>query len=349
MTCNWMTTCTSRLLLALVVPFLFLHTPVCNAAIWQDEAAEAVDEDEDDDDDDEVLVQNNPWGIDERKLEAAELFRFRKVYAIEVMKIKSVCDLDKKQTLKLQIAVKGAAKKEIASWKKKWRDQMKQFQGMNFGGNGNQRKKKKNRKELVIKDADEIDQQTMQYLNNTSMLGGNPTETSKAIDNAFWRKTVKGVLTSEQFEKYESFLETREKEQVSAKIDAFVLKMQEDLSLTDEQIEQYDALVRPHLEKAPDLTGYYETHVFPYYASKYDKKKMKALLDEDQLQLMKMILGPSKAYGGMFDQQAGNAIEPQAIGVGFGMLQAVGEVLDGIEQGMENFVDLMKKGMGAKK
>ena len=83
---------------------------------------------------------------------------------------------------------------------------------------------KKKRKEVVIESADEIDQQTMQYLNNTSMLGGNNEEVQAAIDSVFWRKTVKGVLTPEQFEKYKTFLAERKKARIDARIDAFVLK-----------------------------------------------------------------------------------------------------------------------------
>ena len=125
--------------------------------------------------------------------------------------------------------------------------------------------------------------------------------------------------------------------------------MKEDLAMTDEQTEQYDALVRKKMEKAPNVKGYYANYVFPYYATKYNKKKMKAVLDADQYQLMKMILGPSETYGAMFDQQGGNVVnEPEVVGIGFAMLEAVGEIFDGIDRGMDNFVDGVKKAVGAK-
>ena len=362
MTRNWMTTSSTRLLFSLVVSLLFLQTPVCisQASAWQDDEAQAADaddedEEEDEEDDEEMFVQNNPWGFDSRKLEAAELFWFRKVFAIEVLKIKSICDLDKKQALKLKVATKGAAKKEFEVWKKKYDKQMQQFQGMNINnGNGN---KKKKRKKFVIEDADEIDQQIMQYLNNSSMFGGQAEEARKAIDSDFWRKTVRGVLEPEQFKKYESFLAERKKAHIDAKVDAFVLKMREDLGMTEEQTEQYDALIRPKLEKAPVAPGYYQSFVFQYYATKYDKKKMKALLDEDQYQVMKMMLGPSKSYGHMFDQQD-NAVEEVVIGnnfLGFSALQTVMSVLEGFNDGInglirgfDNFAEGMARAVGVK-
>ena len=346
MTRNWITTTCTNLLLAFVASLLFLQPPVCNGAAWQETTALVINETSDerggrrrDEEEEEELVQNNPWGIDERNLKAAELFWFRKMFAIEVLKIKSVCELDKKQTLKLKVAIKGAAKKELKGWKKKWDAQMQQFRGGNFG-RGNQQGKKRKRKEVVIKNADEIDQQTMQYLNNTSMLGGDNEEVQAAIDSVFWRKTVKSVLTPAQFTKYKSFLAERKKAQVDAKIDAFILKMKEDLGLTDKQTTQYDALVRNKLEKAPNFSGYYSNYVFPYYATKYDKKKMKALLDADQYQLMRMILGPSESYGAMFDRQANNnAVEVNA---NLGMFGSIMQMLEGYAKAVENFTDGFK-------
>ena len=312
------------------------------------------EEEDDEDEDDEELVQNNPWGFDQRKLDAAQHFFFRKMFAIEVSKIKSICDLDKKQALKLKVASKGAVKKEYKAWKKKWDEQMKQF-GMVVNEDG-ERKKKKKRKELVIEDADDIADEVMQFLNNPSMFNGGAEEARKAIDSGFWRKTVRGVLEPEQFEKYESFLAERKKAHISAKIDAFILRMQEDLGLTEEQSKQYDALIRPKMEKAPVAPGYYESYVFQYYATKYNKKKMKALLDEDQYQMMKMLLGPSKTYGAMFDQQAngGDAFEVEA-NMGTGALQAVTIVLEGIGEGMDqlfsgfdNFAEGLSNAVGGK-
>jgi hypothetical protein len=309
---------------------------------------DGMDDDDGDDDAGEELVQNNPWGIDDRKMQAAQRFWFQKAFLIEVQKIKMVCELDKKQALKLKIASKGAAKKELKTWQEKWNKQMKQFQGMNFGGVAQNLQKKRKRKELVIEDADEIDAQTMQFLNNTNMFGGATEEAQKAIDSDFWRSTVKGVLTDAQYSKYKTYLDERKQAHISAKIDAFIAKMREDLALTDEQTQKYDALVRPSMENAPIAPGYYEMFVFHYYATKYNKQKMKAVLDDDQFQMMKMILGPSKAYGAMFDQQANNNndpfVEQQIGGVA---LEIAGEVLDGFVEGVgdifEGMVEQMEK------
>lgn len=311
---------------------------------------EASDEDGDDDDD-WVEVQDNPWGVDERKMKAAKLFWLKKAFEIEIQKIKLVCELDKKQALKLKIASKGAAKKELEVWHETWTKQMKQFQGMNFGGVGEGKKKKRNQEELVIDDADQIDEMTMQFMDNSNMMFGQFEEDRKAVDSRFWIKTVQGVLTAEQNEKYGAYVQQRKDAHVAAKIDAFIARMQMDLALTDEQVTKYDALVRPSMEKAPLLSGYYEAFAFQYFATKYDEAKMRSLLNEDQFQMMKMILGPSKTYGAMFDQGGGENVVLVGMEFDFGglVLEAVGDALAGFVDGVSGFMGKLLETAGEPK
>ena len=305
MACNWLTASEIGLALTLAVSFLFLQTSVCNAAIWQDKVI-TVDEaaEEDNVEEDKDLVLTNTWGIDDQKLDAAKLFWFRKVFAVETLKIKLACNLDKKQMLKLKVAAKRAARKDFTAWKEGWDEYMKQFQGMDLGlGPIKPRNKDIGREELVIEGADEIDQQILKVMSQWTFLG-DYGEAFKAIDSIFWRKTVKSVLNPEQFEKYEAFLATRNQAYLDARIDSFVLMMKEKLSLSDDQAKRYDALVRPKMKTAPVAPDQLDYYVFLSSATKHDSEKMKAILNEDQYQLMKMILEPTNAYGDRFDREA---------------------------------------------
>jgi hypothetical protein len=351
----------ARYVLAMLVGYLFLASPssvLGSPFVFQDVIVEemVVDgeggDEVDDEDGDGIVIQDNPWGVDERKMKAAKLFWFQKAFRIEVQKIKMVCELDKKQALKLKIASKGAAKKEMEVWLKKWTQQMKQFQEMNFGNAGPvQKKKKQNQEELVINDADEIDEQAMQFMDNSSMMFGEFEEERKAVDSQFWIKTVRGVLTPEQNDKYLAFLKQRNDAHIAAKIDAFVARMQLELALTDDQAAKYDALVRPAMEKAPILSGYYETFAFQYYATQYDEEKMKSLLNEDQFQMMKMVLGPSKGYGAMLDQDGFEdaGVVGFEVNVGGTVLEAVGDAVGDFAEGVGDFMGKLMETAGDQK
>ena len=309
----------NRALFLIFVSFLLLPMHVCNAMVWQDTEEEepqadnftlpsagylAEEEEAEGEEENEDPIQNNPFGVDERKLYAAELFWLRKMFAVEVFKIKSVCDLDEKQTQKLKVAVKGAAKTEFAAWEKEWNDLVKDYDDNPF--NNAPKKRQRNRKGIVIEDADEIDPEIIGRVCELNLFDHTAEPNRKAIDSSFWRKTVKSVLEPEQFEKYDAYLQERKKAHLDARINAFLLRMKKDLGMSDEQSKQYDALIRPEMEKAQIIPGYYETFVFQSYATKYDQTKMKLVLNKDQYQLMKMLLSLSKSYGPTDDQRANN-------------------------------------------
>ena len=93
------------------------------------------------------------------KLLAAKKFQIKQEYAVHIEVLKRIAKIDKKQALKLTIAAKGQSGRQAEKWMKKFGNQM---QGM-FGPE-DKNKKGKEEQEIEIKDADEIDEQSLQFL-----------------------------------------------------------------------------------------------------------------------------------------------------------------------------------------
>ena len=258
--------------------------------------AEQVDDDDDDDDFEAVAIAN-PFGIDSRTLLAAKKFQLTQLFAVEVEELLSVCKLDKKQALKLRVATKGAVKKLSADWVKKNNRQMGAM-----GGNANANKKKKDdEEELVIEDADEIDQMTMQAI-TMNMFGPNPYQAEDPRESRFWKKTIASVLTIEQRDKVKTLRAEREKIKREALTDYLVQSMAVELGMGKTQTAKFDDIIRPVLASAEiDCISMYEPYLMYYYASKADETKMKELLSPAQLQEWKIFLLPSKQIGEMIE------------------------------------------------
>ncbi len=266
------------------------------------QAEEWVVEDVDEDEVIEVQV-GNPFGVDLRKLQAAKKFQLIQLFAVEVEELKSICDLNKQQSLKLKIAIKGAVKKLTADWVKKNNRQMGNMMG---AVQQPKKKKKEDEEELIIKDADEIDEMTLQFV-MMNMMGGNPYKNDDPRDSRFWRKTVKSVLTEEQQEKFKAVCVQRKKAKRRALTNYMVSSMAVELGMDNDQTKKFEAIVRPVMDSAKmKCITLYEPYLMYYFASKADKKKMKELLSPAQLQKWKIFLGPSKQIGQMIE--GGNAI-----------------------------------------
>ena len=316
----------SQLFFVLVLALGVLPGPTCFAAplIPQDVAIEIGEVDDDDDDEefeDEDEFNNNPWRIDERKMFAAKHFQLTQQYAIKVAQLDSICGLDKKQKLKLKIASKGATEEALEEFTKQWKEQMKNFGGFNQANDDDdddddkkkKKRKKKKKKRIVIKKVEEIDATVMQMLEG-SFFGN--TKKTAGIDVPIWKRTVEKVLDDEQLKKYKAHVEKLKLASRSVRADAFVANMRLELSLSDSQLDEFDELVRPaFLKKDIDVNWQYDSMATLYFGSKYNKKKMKQLLSEEQYLILKLKLKPAESYGYMFgDNEVVNvaaAVEPE--------------------------------------
>ena len=296
----------SQLFFVLVLALGVLLGPACFAAplIPQEVKLEidGIDDDEEEFEDEEEF-KNNPWQLDERKLFAAKKFQLINKFAVKVAQIDSICGLDKKQQLKLKIASKGATEEALDKFEKQWREQMKNFGGFNQAIDNDdddkkKKRKKKKKKRIVIKKVDEIDAQVMQMLEG-NMFGG--TAMKDGIDVPVWNKTVEKVLDAEQQKKFKAHVKKLKLARREVRADAFVSSMRLELALSDSQVKEFDKLVRPaFLKKDIDVNWQYDSMATLYFGSKYNKKKMKELLSEEQYLILTLRLKPAETYSYMF-------------------------------------------------
>ena len=297
----------SQLFFVLVLALGVLLGPACFAAplipqVVEFEIGEVDDDDEEFEDEEEF--KNNPWQLDERKLFAAKKFQLINKFAVKVAQIDSICGLDKKQQLKLKIASKGATEEALDKFEKQWREQMKNFGGFNQAIDNDdddkkkKKRKKKKKKRIVIKKVDEIDAQVMQMLEG-NMFGG--TAMKDGIDVPVWNKTVEKVLDAEQQKKFKAHVKKLKLARREVRADAFVSSMRLELALSDSQVKEFDKLVRPaFLKKDIDVNWQYDSMATLYFGSKYNKKKMKELLSEEQYLILTLRLKPAETYSYMF-------------------------------------------------
>ena len=324
----------SQLFFVLVLALGVLLGPACFAAplIPQEVKLEidGIDDDEEEFEDEEEF-KNNPWQLDERKLFAAKKFQLINKFAVKVAQIDSICGLDKKQQLKLKIASKGATEEALDKFEKQWREQMKNFGGFNQAIDNDdddkkKKRKKKKKKRIVIKKVDEIDAQVMQMLEG-NMFGG--TAMKDGIDVPVWNKTVEKVLDAEQQKKFKAHVKKLKLARREVRADAFVSSMRLELALSDSQVKEFDKLVRPaFLKKDIDVNWQYDSMATLYFGSKYNKKKMKELLSEEQYLILTLRLKPAETYSYMFGDNVAVKVD---VGPQTYVVKLLETVFDGLE------------------
>jgi hypothetical protein len=331
---------------ALVLPLALTNAATCIKG-FVDVAQQAQDEEDDSDEEDDEFeddedFMNNPWRVDERKLFAAKKFQLTNQFALKVTQIENICgELDKKQKLKINIACKGATEEALEKFKKSWKEQMKQF-GNQFQTNDDddddkekKKKRKKKKKRFVVKKVDDIDAQTMQMMDN-AMFGG--VQTQDHTDVPRWTRTVKKVLDKEQRKKLDAHTKKLKIAKRNARAETFLADMRLRLALGEDQIEEFDKLVRPaFLKKDIEVSWNYEAMATLYLGSKYDKKKMKELLSEEQYLVLTLAVKPAEGYAGMFGDN-NNVVVGRQVVVANGPLLGF---LDGMLDAVDDLAELL--------
>lgn len=308
-----------------------LLSPSCFAGLTAQEFADVEEalvveqaaEDQADEEVAEAQVAVNAFGVENSKMIAAKRFQLSQTFLVEVEELVRVCELDKKQALKLRIGAKGAIKKLTAEWKKRINEQMGQFPQVR-PGNGDQ----EDGQEVKFKDADEIDENTLQLVMMNAV--GNPFQYEDPRKHRFWLNIVGNVLTDAQSEKFKQYRRQRNVAKRTAMIDSAMTSLSIELGLTEQQRMELEKIIRPPMEQAEiSCFTFYEPFVLYYFASKADQSEIEKCLSPAQLQAWKIFLAPSKQVGQMIEGNDGVVAEEK------NLMLFIDRALDAVIEGLQ--------------
>ena len=290
------------------------------------ELAEA-DEDDfaDDDEEDVAAINNNPFGARMPDMLGAKKMVLEQEFRTELELITTVCEIDKKQQKKLGIAVRGAVKKQMASWRKKI-----------FNGAGAD---DRDVEATVFEDASEIDSNILQSI---QFSGGNPFQSTNATDSKFWRKSLRSTLTKEQLAAFKDYRIEESRLRKRKLIESTIATLAFELNLNKEKKQEFEKLVIPYLEReqfsAPAL---YEGYIVYYYASKTSKSKLKRILSKAQYQKWIIMMAPMKEIGQMIEPQENEQMEFAA-----GLSDVVDAVISVVDEVGEEVAKFFQNALG---
>ena len=234
------------------------------------------------------------------RLLTAKKFQLKQEYAVHIEVLKRVSKIDKKQAMKLTIAAKVQSGKQAEKWMKKW---MKEF-GKQVFGPEDKNKKGKEEQEIEIKDADEIDKQSLQFL-----AFGLPFSVAKGpTEQREWIKTLNQVLTKEQLAAFEKFNAERDARYHKNQLLHAVGVVSRNLMLTEKQSAEISKLLEPEIKKIKEpASAFYSPYHLFYRLTKIDQKKFDKILTQAQTQQLKLFICPYRAFGDKMEQEAENA------------------------------------------
>lgn len=248
------------------------------------------------------------FGTSPAAMKAAKKFQLTQLFTVEAEQIERVCKLDKKQALKLKIAVKGAIQKATDSWMKTNGEQFGAMGMMQAPGDfaepddGDEEKEasKEAEKEVVINDVDDIDETTLQLVTMDSM--GNPFIAADPLEDKFWTKAVASVLSNEQSASYKDYISNRRKAKLESIIVSILGTANFELGLSEEQMPKFEAIVRKPMQEAKiNSSAFFESYMIYYHASKADNEELKKVLSPAQLQKWRLLVAPAKQVGQMME------------------------------------------------
>lgn len=239
-----------------------------------------------------AAVAVNGFGVAPAKMIAAKKFILAQSFSAEIELVDHICKLDKKQLFKLQVGAKGATKKLTKRWRK--------TVGAQFGIK-DEIEVPKTSKEMVIKDADEIDQNTIQIV---TMNLGNPFISKPPTDDEFWQKTLQATLTETQRDTLKNYRDKRTAAKRSALIASTVESLAFEINLRQDQVAKFSKLVTSEMEKSTAKSStMYESFVLYYVASKTPSSDLEKLLTPSQMQKWKITMAPTQQYAMMIEGQ----------------------------------------------
>ena len=110
------------------------------------------------------------------------------------------------------------------------------------------------------------------------------------------------------------------------------------LALADDQVEEFDKLVRPAFVKKDydNVSWNYDSMLTLYLGSKHDKKKMKALLSKEQNLVLQITVKNAEGYAHMFGDNGGMVVQAAAF-------DPVGGFFDGLAEVVGDFADMLER------
>ncbi|MEZ6095832.1 MAG: hypothetical protein R3C03_16645 [Pirellulaceae bacterium] len=263
--------------------------------------------------DDRVLVEdldmiNNPFGTVGQLL-GAKQFYLQKIYAIEIKKINSVCQLDESQIAKLKVGAKGAVKKQVEEFRKSGLGMVigvaTPDEFPNDDGDGDRVDSELDEVEIMeVDDVNDLPEFTWQMIE----MGNGPQEFLSydlPTEHPLWAKIVTSTLTDEQYKNYAAACNEREEEVNAAIIDAGIKQFEHELGLSDAQSKQLRELIEPEVDSFKRLPKIYASFRFLFASAKVDPDQLKKFLDDDQFQRMQIIIMPIKDMVNMMDEDVG--------------------------------------------
>ena len=227
---------------------------------------------------------------------AAKKFLVAQDLAAHIDLLERICQIDKKQKLKLSIAAKRHSAKFADQWMK---DYGNRFQGLFNNRNGN---KDDEDKEVVFKDANEIDASTLSLVQNSRRiyLGDPGPEEHKD-----WRKDLVKVLNEKQLAAFDKFSEEKKARFRKTQIQFAMNLLDMHLDLSEEQADKIKTLIKPQIEKftRPPVRFVYLSYITIYCLLKTDSDELNAILTPAQHQKWKILVNPYQAVVQRMDQE----------------------------------------------
>ena len=246
---------------------------------------------------DEVIASTgpvlaSPFG-DRSALLGAKQFQLTHIFALEIKRIESVCQLSDAQSTKLRIGAKGAVKKMVEEFAKS--DAFKQLSMMN-GPGADDDAKDQNRDEIKIKeikDVGDVDDYVWQLID----MGDSPAEmfsSKPPTENPHWTMVVKGTLTDDQYQAFSTWAEDEQQKLSQATMDLGLQQLTAQLVLSSDQQVKLRELVAAKVDKFKNIPKVYASFMFLFATAAVDNDDLKKLLDESQYQRLQIIVSPMK-------------------------------------------------------
>lgn len=187
--------------------------------------------------------------------------RFMGVVIDDIVRL---CELDKAQRTRLELAAKGAAERSM----KEWHEQAERY----F------------RTRLENTDADAA-KDMLEGMGSVNFGGNRSEEQGETLD--LWKDSLKDVLTTEQVARYEAVLKQRQLDRIDAFASMSLSAINDHLRLTPDQKTKMSEIVRTsasdYLEDVQRYWGdYFERRMLMSLANAAEEDDLKAVLTEQQ-------------------------------------------------------------------
>ncbi len=222
---------------------------------------------------------------------AAKKFLIAQELNANIDLLERICQINKKQKMKLSIAAKGLSTKMADEWMEGYGERFRNLFGRAAKG---EKADKDEEDEIVYKDVDDIDLATLNRVQTT----GNKIYLGEKgpAEHKEWRKVLEQVLTADQLGVYRNYDAKRKAKIRDALLAVAVNLLDSRMDLSDDQLEKIKTLLKPELAKfkRPSTRIVYMSYITIYGLLQIDEKQIKEILTPAQQQQWKALVNPYK-------------------------------------------------------